>query len=66
MPKRINGRETYDRIIEIYSGQKAIIASGLSETADVKKAQKLGAGKFIKKPYTLEKIDLAIKEELKK
>ncbi|KKM15914.1 hypothetical protein LCGC14_1691250, partial [marine sediment metagenome] len=49
MLKGINGRETFERIIKIHPGQKAIIASGFSETADVKKAQKLGAGKYIKK-----------------
>jgi len=66
MPKGINGRETYEKIIEIHPDQKAIIASGYAETADVKKAQKLGAGKYIKKPYTMEKIGLAVKEELDK
>ena len=66
MPKGIKGRETYERIIKIHPGQKAIIASGYSETADVKKAQRLGAGKYIKKPYTMEKIGLAVKEELEK
>lgn len=34
MPKGINGRETYERIIEIHPGQKAIIDSGFSEAAD--------------------------------
>jgi two-component system cell cycle sensor histidine kinase/response regulator CckA len=29
-------------------------------------AQKLGAGKYIKKPYALEKVGLAVKEELEK
>ena len=29
-------------------------------------AQKLGAGNYIKKPYILEKIGLAVKEELEK
>jgi len=66
MPKGINGRETYERIIKIHPGQKAIIASGYAETPDVKKAQKLGAGKYIKKPYTMGKIGLAVKEELEK
>ena len=66
MPKGINGRETYERIIEIHPGQKAIIASGYSETTDVIKAQNLGAGKCLKKPYTMEKIGLAVKEELEK
>jgi hypothetical protein len=32
----------------------------------VKKAQKLGAGKYIMKPVTLEKIGLVVKEELGK
>ena len=66
MPKGINGRETYEQIIKIRPGQKAIIASGFSETEDVKIAQRLGAGKYIKKPYTLEKIGVAVKKELEK
>jgi len=64
MPKGINGRETYERIIKIQPGQKAVIASGFSETEDVKIAQSLGAGKYVKKPYVIEKIGLAVKEEL--
>ena len=46
--------------------QRAIIASGFSETDRVKEAQKLGAGQYIKKPYTLEKIGLAVKAELER
>jgi len=66
MDPGINGRETYEQIIKIHPNQKAIIVSGFSKTDDVKKAQQLGAGKYIKKPLTLEKIGLAIKEELGK
>jgi PAS domain S-box-containing protein len=66
MDPGINGRETYERIIKIHPNQKAIIISGFAETDDVKETQKLGAGKYIKKPLTLEKIGLAIKEELGK
>lgn len=66
METGINGYETYKRIIKIYPGQKAIILSGFSETDDVKKTQSLGAGKYVKKPVTLEKIGMAIKEELEK
>jgi DNA-binding NtrC family response regulator len=66
MPNGINGLETYKRIQEVRPDQKAIIASGFSETADVKEAQKLGVGKYIKKPYTIEKIGLAVREELGK
>ena len=64
MDPGIDGLETYKRILELHPGQKAIIASGFSETDRVKEAQRLGAGKYIKKPYTLEKIGLAVKEEL--
>ena len=66
MPKGIGGRETYEEIIKFRPGQKAIIASGFSETEDVKIAQTLGAGRYVKKPYTMEKIGLAVKEELEK
>jgi two-component system cell cycle sensor histidine kinase/response regulator CckA len=66
MEPGINGRETYERIIDLHPDQKAIIASGFSETEDVKVAQALGAGLYIKKPYTLEKIGIAVRDELKK
>jgi two-component system, cell cycle sensor histidine kinase and response regulator CckA len=66
MPKGINGRETYEEIIKIHPGQKAIIASGYAKTKEVEMAQELGAGKYIKKPYTLAKVGLAVKEELEK
>ena len=66
MEPGINGLETYERIIKDHPNQKAIIASGYSETDDVTIAQRLGAGEYIKKPYTLEKIGTAIRDELKK
>ena len=66
MPKGINGRETYKEIIKIRPGQKAIIASGYAKTKEADIAQELGAGKYVKKPYTLEKIRIAVKEELEK
>ena len=64
MSPGIDGLETYKRIISRNPQQKAIIASGFSETERVKEAQKLGAGKYVKKPYTIEKIGLAVKSEL--
>jgi len=47
MPKGINGRETYEQIIKIRPGQKAVIASGYAKTKEVDTAQALGAGKYI-------------------
>lgn len=66
MDPGMNGRETYEKIIRIHPNQKAIIVSGFAETDDVKKAQKLGAGQYIKKPITLKRLGLAVKEELAK
>ena len=66
MDPGIDGLETYRQILEINPGQKAIIASGYSETERVREAQKIGAGEYIKKPYTLEKIGLALMRELNK
>jgi two-component system, cell cycle sensor histidine kinase and response regulator CckA len=64
MDPGIDGLETYMRILEVNPKQKAIIVSGFSETDRVKKAQQIGAGSFVRKPYILEKIGLAIREEL--
>lgn len=66
MEPGMNGRETYERIIKIHPNQKAIIVSGFAETDEVKEAQRLGAGKYVKKPFTLEQVGLAVKEELEK
>ncbi|MFZ4437881.1 MAG: PAS domain S-box protein [Syntrophales bacterium] len=64
MKPGIDGLETYKRVLEINSKQKAILVSGFSETDRVGKAQKLGAGAYINKPYVLEKIGIAIRGEL--
>jgi PAS domain S-box-containing protein len=59
-----NGLETYQKILEIHPGQKAIIVSGFSDNYRVKMAQDLGAGAYVRKPYVFEKIGVAVKEEL--
>ena len=66
MDPGMDGLDTYKKILEIYPGQKAIIASGFSETDRVKEVQSLGAGAYIRKPLLLEKVGLAVKEELEK
>ena len=66
MDPGINGRETYEGIVKIHPEQKAIILSGFAETEEVKETQKLGAGRYIKKPVTLKTIGFAVKEELRK
>jgi len=66
MEPGINGRETYSEIIKLHPEQKAIIASGFSESDDVKATLQHGAGEFIKKPYSMEHIGKAVKKELAK
>ena len=64
MEPGINGLETYQQIINITPSQKAVIASGFSESSSVFAAKALGVGSFIKKPYGLEQIGNAVKKEL--
>jgi two-component system cell cycle sensor histidine kinase/response regulator CckA len=66
MDPGMNGRETYEQVIKIHPHQKALIVSGFAETDEVREAQKLGAGQYVKKPVALEKIGLAVKNELGK
>jgi signal transduction histidine kinase len=66
MDPGIDGLETYKRIQEINPSQKVIIASGFSETERVKELQRSGAGVYIKKPYLLQKIGMAVRAELDK
>jgi len=66
MDPGMDGLDTYRKIIEIHPEQKAIIASGFSETDRAKELQHLGARAYIRKPFLLEKIGLAVKEELAK
>ncbi|MGV8079774.1 MAG: PAS domain S-box protein [Syntrophales bacterium] len=64
MDPGIDGLETYRRILEIHPGQKAILVSGFSETGRVQQALEIGAGEFVKKPYILESIGVAVRREL--
>jgi two-component system cell cycle sensor histidine kinase/response regulator CckA len=66
MTPGIDGLETYRRVLEINPKQRAIIVSGFSETDRVRKAQQLGAGAYVKKPYVMEKIGMAIRDALLK
>jgi two-component system, cell cycle sensor histidine kinase and response regulator CckA len=64
MQPGLDGLETYKRILEINPVQKAIIASGYAETIRVKNTISLGAGAYIKKPYTLITLAKAVRAEL--
>ncbi|MEW6521600.1 MAG: ATP-binding protein [Thermodesulfobacteriota bacterium] len=64
MEPGMDGLETYRRILERHPAQKAIIVSGYSETHRVREAEKLGVGAYVRKPFVLKKIGLAVKAEL--
>ncbi len=64
MEPGLDGLETYQRIIALQPGMKSILASGFSETERVREARRLGAGRYLKKPYTLERLGQAVRLEL--
>ena len=66
MDPGMDGLDTYKKILEYHPEQKAVIASGFSETDRARETQRLGAGEYVKKPFLLEKIGLAVKRELEK
>jgi DNA-binding response OmpR family regulator/nitrogen-specific signal transduction histidine kinase len=66
MDPGMNGRQTYEEIIKLYPGQKAIIASGFSENEDTEKTLQLGAGGFIRKPYSLDELGQMVRQVLRK
>ncbi|MEN6468884.1 MAG: PAS domain S-box protein [Smithella sp.] len=64
MDPGMDGLDTYRRVLEIQPQQKAIIVSGFSESDRVHAAHALGAGGYVKKPYVMEKLGLAVRKEL--
>ncbi len=60
----MDGLDTYREIVSLRPNQKAIIASGYAATGRVEEALRLGAGQYIKKPYSLQSMAQAIKQEL--
>ncbi|MGO8942514.1 MAG: PAS domain S-box protein [Syntrophobacteraceae bacterium] len=64
MDPGMDGLDTYAKILEIHTHQRAIIVSGFSETERVSRAQALGAGTYVKKPYVLEELGLGVRKEL--
>ena len=66
MEPGMDGLDTYKNILKIHPKQKVIISSGYSESDRVNDARNLGAGAYVKKPYVLEKLGMAVKKELEK
>ncbi|MBI3979201.1 MAG: PAS domain S-box protein, partial [Chloroflexi bacterium] len=64
MPPGIDGAATYRRALALRPKQQAILMSGFAESEQVQEAQALGAGVFIRKPVTIEKLASAVRAEL--
>ena len=64
MDPGMDGLDTYRAVSRFRQGMKAVIASGFAESDRVKEAQRMGAGAYVKKPYTLETIGIAVKRAL--
>jgi two-component system, cell cycle sensor histidine kinase and response regulator CckA len=59
-----DGLDTFKAIRAIRPEQKVIITSGFVETERVLEAQRLGAGTYLRKPFSMEQLGLAIRQEL--
>jgi len=66
MPPGMDGLETYRGAVALQPGITAVIASGFAETQRVRDAQALGAGAYVRKPYTLEKLAKSVVDGLRK
>jgi CheY-like chemotaxis protein len=64
MDPGMDGLDAYMGILKIQPKQKAIIISGFSESERVNEAHALGAGAYLRKPYVMEKLGLAVRKEL--
>ncbi|WDP86660.1 MAG: response regulator [Desulfobacter sp.] len=66
MTPGMDGLATFRELRSLDPEIRAVIASGYSKTDDVIQIQNLGAGPFIKKPFSLQTLGLAVKAELEK
>jgi len=64
METGFDGLDTYREILTFRPHQKTIIISGYSRTDRVDEVLALGAGQYIKKPYTVDSLGAAVRKEL--
>ncbi|MEE9442597.1 MAG: PAS domain S-box protein [candidate division Zixibacteria bacterium] len=64
MEKDYDGLDTYRDILKIHPAQKAIIISGFSATDRVNEMQRLGAGEYVRKPFSMDSLGSAVRNEL--
>ncbi len=64
MDPGINGRQTYDQILQICPGQRAILVSGFAMNDDIQAALDLGVRAVLKKPYGMHDLSQTMKHAL--
>jgi signal transduction histidine kinase/nitrogen-specific signal transduction histidine kinase/ActR/RegA family two-component response regulator len=64
MAPGMDGLDTYRQVLTINPRQRALIVSGYAETHRVAAAMELGVSRYVKKPYTLRTLAVAVREAL--
>jgi CheY-like chemotaxis protein len=64
LEKGFDGLDTYRDILKLNPNQKAIIVSGFAATDRVSQMQAMGAGAYLKKPYTRQQLADAVKKQM--
>ena len=60
----LDGLDTYREIVKQFPGQKCVIMTGYTDAERAQEAARLGAGQFLSKPYTLERLAKTVRDEL--
>ncbi len=54
MGNGLNGRQTYEKILDLHPDQKAVVLSGYCDAEEVERTKSLGINVFIQKPISVE------------
>ena len=64
MEQGISGSQIYEQMLHNNQCQKAIVVSGFAEEDEIAKIRNLGVSHFVKKPYTVNQLAIAVKQAL--
>lgn len=60
----VSGSQIYEQMLHHNQRQKAIVVSGFAEEEEITKIKNLGVSHFVKKPYTVNQLAIAVKQAL--
>lgn len=66
LEQEMSGRQIYEQILCYNQRQKAVVVSGFSEEDEIAKIKNLGVSHFVKKPYTVHQLAIAVQQILKR